>query len=305
MTEGPKAESIRHRLRNEAKKRGEDVQFYHQRYAMERFLYRLGKSPYRERFVLKGATLFAMWGGSKYRPTRDLDFTGYGSSETKDVLAAMRAICAEPDAVGELRFDAETLAAVPIREDSYYDGLRVTLVAWLGEQRIPLQIDIGFGNAIEPRAVDSEFPVLLGDPAPNIRAYPYQAVVAEKFHAMVVLGERNSRMKDFYDLYVLASQFEFDGAVLVRAVTATFERRNLKVTPALPAALTTRFYADAARGGQWRAYLSGKGLPGAPADFAAVGELLLAFLAPIWARLSVGDAVVWKWPAGGPWGRGG
>ena len=273
-----KAESIRQRLRNLLRERGEDVQFGLQRYATERFLYRLGASAHRERFVLKGAALFALWGGSLYRPTRDLDFTGYGSAEEESVLVALRDICLQPSATDELVFDPNTLSAEPIRDDSEYHGLRIRLAATLGTSRIPIQIDIGFGNAIEPSPQDSEYPTLLDDPAPSIRAYPPEAVVAEKLHAMVVLGERNSRYKDFYDLHVLAQQFRFDGERLARAIAATFERRLTQIDAALPTALTPRFFADEARAAQWRAYLTRNNLPGAPANLGDIGETLMGFL---------------------------
>jgi Nucleotidyl transferase AbiEii toxin, Type IV TA system len=186
------AESIRHRLRNLLRKRNEDMQFGLQRYAIERFLYRLGVSSHRDRFVLKGASLFALWGGSVYRPTRDLDFTGYGSADEADVLAALREICMLSPA-DELIFDPDTLNAEPIRDDSEYHGLRIRLAATLGTSRIPIQIDIGFGNAVEPSPQYADYPTLLDDPKPRIRTYPPEAVIAEKLHAMVVLGERPRR----------------------------------------------------------------------------------------------------------------
>lgn len=296
-----RAESIRHRLRNRLRARGEDVRFGLQRYAVERFLYRLGASPHRDRFVLKGAVLFAIWGGTAYRPTRDLDFTGYGSTEEADVLAAFRAICLHSGAADELVFDPNTLSAEAIRDDSEYHGLRIRLEATLGASRIPLRIDIGFGNAIEPQPQEVEYPTLLDHPPPRIRTYPPEAVVAEKLHAMVVLGERNSRDKDFYDLYVLARQFSFDGARLARAIAATFERRRTPIEATTPAALAPRFFAGGARAQQWRAYLTRSALPGVPADFAEVGEMLLTFLGPVWNALAASDAVASAWPPGGPW----
>ena len=296
-----KAESVRHRLRNRLRERGEDAQFGLQRYAVERFLYRLGASPYRDRFVLKGAALFALWGGAVYRPTRDLDLMGYGSPEETDVLAVMREICLDPAAADEIVFVPDTLSAEPIRDDSEYQGLRVRLDATLGASRIPVQIDIGFGNAIEPPPQDTEYPTLLDDPPPRIRTYPPEAVVAEKLHAMVVLGERNSRHKDFYDLYVIACQFPFDGKRLMRVFSATFKRRRTPIETALPAALTPRFYADEGHARQWRAYLSRNSLPGAPADFVAVGELLQAFLVPPWRALADDRPFFDTWPASGPW----
>lgn len=296
-----RAESIRQRLRNEVRRRGEDVQFALERYAMERLLFRLGESAHRERFVLKGAMLFALWGGALYRATRDLDFTGYGASDGDSVLEAFREICevAKPD--DELVFDAASFQAEPIRGQSEYVGLRIRLRAMLGRSRIPLQIDIGFGNAIQPPPEDVEFPTLLDDPPPRIRAYSQEAVVAEKMHAMVILGERNSRFKDFYDVFVLASRFPFRGSRLRSAIAATFDRRSTSITSALPVALTSSFFENRGRSEQWRAYLLGNALPGAPADFSVVGELTLRFLGPPWSALATDHAHAETWLAGGPW----
>jgi predicted nucleotidyltransferase component of viral defense system len=295
------AESIRHRLRNRFKESGEDISFGLHRYARERFLYRLGESPYRDRFILKGAALYAIWGSSTYRPTRDLDLTGYGSSEISDVIKVVRDLCAMPCEEDGLYFDRDSVSAEPIRDEVEYHGLRVRFRALLGESKIPMQVDIGFGNAVEPAPIEVEYPSLLDHPKPRIRAYPLEAVIAEKLHAMVVLGERSSRFKDFYDLYVFAQQFPFKGEDLSRAIAATFNRRGTTIDAALPAALTPRFYTYEARAEQWRAYLTRGSLPGAPADFTAVGELLQAFLVPLWRAL--GNRLEFSdfWPPSGPW----
>jgi len=295
------AESIRHRLRNRFKESGEDISFGLQRYASERFLYRLGESSHRDRFILKGAALYAIWGSSVYRPTRDLDFTGYGSSEISDIIDVFRDLCAMPDAGDGLSFDRDSVSAEPIHDEAEYHGLRVRFRASLGESKILMQVDIGFGNAVEPAPVEIRYITLLDHPAPRIRTYPLEAVIAEKLHAMVVLGERNSRFKDFYDLYVFARQFSFKGEALSRAIAATFNRRGTTIDDALPAALSPRFFSDDARAKQWRAYLSRNSLPGAPADFIAAGELLQAFLVPLWR--APGDSRKFSdfWPPLGPW----
>jgi hypothetical protein len=294
------AASIHRRLLNGARERLEDTQFIIQRYSAERFLYRLGQSPHREQFVLKGAMLFTLW-GSVYRPTRDLDFTGYCKNDLEAVLGRFREICAIAVEDDGMFFDAETLRAVPIREEMEYGGLRVLFGAKLDRSQIRMQIDVGFGNDIEPAAIEVLYPTLLGAPPPSIRAYPQEAVVAEKLHAMVVLGERNSRVKDFYDLHVLARQFAFEGERLTRAIAATFERRRTGIGT-VPAALTPRFFAEeGSRSVQWRAYLNRSGVTGAPADFAVLGALLLAFLGPPWNALAASRTFRDHWPAGGPW----
>ena len=294
------AESIRQRVRNELRARGENVEFGLQRYAVERFLYRLGRSSHRKSFVLKGATLFAIW-GTVYRPTRDIDLTGYGSSEVRDVIDAFREICNTPDEVESLVFDTEGITVDPIRDGTEYGGLRVRLRAWLGESDIPIQVDVGFGNAIVPEPEEIEFRTLLGDPPPRILAYPQEAIVAEKCHAMVILGERNSRFKDFYDIHALAGAFRFERSTLVTSVRATFDCRSTPVEDALPAALGTAFYANPGRAAQWRAYVSRNDLLEAPSDFVQVGERITTFLQPVWQDLRSDNTHAGDWPPGGPW----
>lgn len=295
-----RAESIRQRLRNELRSRGEDVTLGLSRYAVERFLYRLGRSSHRERFVLKGATLFAIW-GTAYRPTRDIDFTGYGSSEKADVIRDFREICNTPDDVDQLVFDVATITAEPIRDGSEYDGLRIRIRARLGDSDIPVQVDVGFGNAIVPGPEEKEYRTILGDPAPRILAYPPESVVAEKTHAMVILGQRNTRYKDFYDVYAMAGAFRFERNTLVRAVKATFDRRRTPMQAELPDALAAPFYSDESRAAQWRAYVTRNGLSDAPEDFGQVGDRIVGFLRPLWSDLGFGKAVEGNWQGGGPW----
>jgi hypothetical protein len=298
------AASVHERLLNGARERAEDFNLTLKRYAGERFLYRLGQSRHRDRYVLKGAALFAVWGGDLYRATRDLDFTGYGSSDAATVLEAFREICSHPVADDGLIFDTGSLAAEPIRDSSEYDGLRVTCTARLGRAPIALQVDLGFGDAIEPAARDVDYPTLLDAPAPRVRVYPREAVVAEKLHAMVTLGERNTRFKDFYDVHVLAGRFGFEGAPVARAIAATFDRRRTAIVAAFPACLTARFFADGSRADQWRAYLTRSGLRGAPADYAVVGQMLQAFLGPVWSALGANEAFLSARRPGGPWEAG-
>ena len=293
--------SVRARLRQRSRETNEDFQFLLQRYAAERFLHRLGESPHRERLVLKGAMLLALWGEAIYRPTRDLDFTGYGSSLEDDVRTVIREICAVPVVDDGIAFDGEAIRIEPTRDQDEYDGLRARFEATLEDAQIPIQVDVGFGNAIEPPPTDEHYPVLLDAPRPHIRAYPRESVVAEKLHAMVVFGERNSRYKDFYDVYALAQQFEFDGERLVRAISATFERRHTPFTQRLPVALTPRFYADTARAQGWAGYRNRNDLPGAPSDFDVVGDRIREFLVEPWETTARGVAFTGAWPAAGPW----
>ena len=295
--------SVRARLLNRSRESGEDFQFLLQRYAAERFLYRLGASPHRELYVLKGATLLALWSEAVYRPTRDLDFTGYGSPLPNDVRSTIRDICAVPVADDGIAFTNETIRIETIRDQDEYDSFRARFEATLDGARIPMQIDIGFGNAIEPPPTDEHYPVLLDAPRPRIRVYPREAVVAEKLHAMVVLGARNSRYKDFYDLHALVQHFDFDGERLSRAIGATFERRRLPITPNAPLALTPLFYADTGRAKEWAGYRNRNHLPGAPSDFGTVGDRLRTFFLEPWAAMARGAEFAGMWSAGGPWQR--
>ncbi|HEB89706.1 MAG TPA: nucleotidyl transferase AbiEii/AbiGii toxin family protein [Deltaproteobacteria bacterium] len=292
-----RGQSIQQRLRNSL---GPDLTLGMQRYAVERFLYRLGRSSLRERYVLEGATLFAIW-GTAYRPTRDIDFTGYGSSDPDDVIRDIREICDIPDPVDPLVFDTDTITAEPIRDGSEYDGLRVRIRARLGRSEILVQIDVGFGNAIVPAAEETEVRTILGDPSPQILAYPRESVVAEKLNAMVTLGERNSRYKDFYDLHAIANGFPFDKNTVVRAVRATFERRSTPITKSLAAPPTAPFFADGERQTQWRTYVTRNGRDGVPTDFQQVGDLLARFLRPVWEALGISGENAGDWPPGGPW----
>jgi len=303
MTKTPKniAASVRARLLRDALARGEDFNLTLQRYAAERFLYRLGQSPYRERFVLKGAMLFAIWGGAMYRPTRDLDLAGYGSHDELVLKNTIREICSIPCPSDGIEFPGDTLSSAPIRDDNEYGGIRVHIEARLEKARIQLQIDVGFGDAIVPAATDHVYPTLLDAPAPMIRAYPREVVVAEKLHAAVVLGTANSRMKDFYDLFVLALRFSFKGADLKDAINATFERRRTDLPNAMPAALTPTFYSEEAKAVQWRSYLGRNSLPTSPGDFNEVGKLIRAFLLPLWDAMSKDTAFEVNWQPGGPW----
>ena len=296
------AASVRTRLLNRSREKDEDFQFLLQRYAAERFLHRLGESEHRSRLVLKGAMLLAVWGESTYRPTRDIDFTGYGDSRQASVRSAIRGICSVPVADDGIIFDAESLSIEPFREHAQYSGVRARFWSRVGSARIQVRIDIGFGNAIQPPPTDARYPTLLeGSPQPWIRAYPPEAVVAEKLHAMVTLGEQNSRYKDFYDLYTIAKYISFAGERLARSIGTTFDRRHTAISPGLPLSLTPQFYAETARAEQWHAYLIRNSLPGAPNDFGLVGDVIQAFLVVPWRQLAQGSGLSGMWTDGGPW----
>jgi hypothetical protein len=248
------AASFRARLLNLARERKEDFQFVLSRWMIERFLYRLSVSPHKDSFVLKGAMLFAAWTGKVYRPTKDLDLLGYGSPDIGRLITAFREVCTTDVADG-LLFEPSRIEGKKIKEDAEYEGVRVRIPAALDGARQLLQIDVGFGDAVEPPPTELTFPVLLPADAPHIRAYPPETVVAEKLRAMVQLGIANSRMKDFYDLCTIAEFLSFDLPALTRSVRLTFERRRTPMPTDPPFAFTPEFLDDANKRAQWQAFV--------------------------------------------------
>lgn len=258
------AQSVQARLVRHAKDIGVDPNLVLTRYVMERFLYRLSRSPHAERFVLKGALLLLVWLGETLRPTRDADLLGFGELSDDVIASIFREVCAldvEPDAVV---FLPDTIELQAIREEDAYGGRRVALQARLGPARINLQVDIGIGDAVTPAPQWLEYPSLLDLPRPRLRAYPRETVVAEKLHAMVVLGLRNSRMKDYFDVHALLREDAMDCADLSHAIASTFERRRTLLPDGLPIGLDDAFAEDVGRRTQWRAFLEKNRLHGPP-----------------------------------------
>jgi predicted nucleotidyltransferase component of viral defense system len=295
------AASVRQRLLNLSRTTGEDFQLLITRYAIERLLYRLGESEYATRFVLKGAMLFALWTGEMHRPTRDLDLLGSGDGSEGELTKVFRSLCSAAIADDGLAFSADTVSVEPIRENQDYGGQRVTLIVQLGSARVDLQIDVGFGDAITPRAESVEYPTLLGMAPPRLRAYPRETVIAEKLEAMVKLGLTNSRMKDFYDLTIMGRTFPFTGPVLRDAIAATFKRRGTEFPATLPVALTEAFAKDEAKRRQWQAFRKRSGVAEKVGGLEDVVAELAAFLSPPLAAAAVGREFPLSWEAGGPW----
>ena len=291
--------SVRQRLLNLATERKEDFGLVLTRYGLERLLYRLSVSPHRDSFVLKGALLLQLWTAEIYRPTRDLDLLGRGASEagSRKVFAE---VCSQEVEDDGLTFLVDTIRVERIRDDEEYEGVRVLVEARLGTARIPLQIDVGFGDANVPAAEELEYPTLLEFPAPRLHAYPRETVVAEKFEAIVKLGMANSRMKDFYDLWVLAERFEFESAPLAAAVEATFERRGTALPASRPLAFTSDFYELPAKQTQWKAFLRKSGLK-ADSSLREIIEIVEAFVMPIVNDIRKKNSEARLWKPGGPW----
>lgn len=277
--------SVRARLLQLAKASGQSFDLVLTRFALERLLFRLSQSPHADRFVLKGAMLMMSWFEDPHRGTRDLDLLGFGDPEPEAMLATFREILAL-DADDGVEFDANVLRIDRIREELEYGGLRLRTTASISGARISLTIDIGFGDAMEPGAEMLDYPSMLAFPAPRLRAYARETVIAEKFQAMVALGRANSRMKDFYDIWVLSKSFDFAGDRLARAIAATFARRETAIPVDLPDALTSAFANDEQKQRQWNVFV--RDVSADPGSLGDVVGNLAEFLMPhaIQARAS-------------------
>lgn len=273
------AASVRARLLNLAKAQGVDFNQMLVRYALERLLYRLSRSLHAHRFLLKGALLFTLWYDLPHRATRDVDLLGFGSSDLTSLKQSFRDIAGVAAEDG-LVFEPGSVVAEEIRKDARYDGARVHISASLARARCKTQIDVGFGDAVTPGPVHVRFPVLLADmPAPRLRTYPVQTVIAEKLHAITVLGMTNSRLKDYFDLAVLIDREALDCEGLARAVQATFERRGTALPSEVPIGLTDAFGLDRASQTRWQAFAKKNGFT--PEPLITVVSRLRKALAPV------------------------
>ena len=249
-----RAASIRQRLLNRARQEQETFDAVLNRFGRERLLYRIGISEYRDRFLLKGAMLFALWYDMPHRPTRDMDLLGFGPGELFVLERVFREITQQQVDDG-LAF-SETVTAAEIRKEASYAGARVTVLATLEQARIPLQVDIGFGDPVTPAAEQIDYPVLLDDLSPpRLGAYPVYTVIAEKLQAIASLGMVNSRLKDYFDLQVLLVREELDQQVLAEAVRRTFAVRSTPIPQQVPLGLSSEFGEDPDKQAQWRAFL--------------------------------------------------
>jgi Nucleotidyl transferase AbiEii toxin, Type IV TA system len=271
------------------------------RFALERFLYRLSRSPHADRFVLKGALLMLVWLGETIRPTRDADLLGNGEITEQSLRRIFEEVCevhVEPDGLECL---PASIRVAPIRPEDAYGGFRVTLQARLGKARLRLQLDVGIGDAVSPAPTWLDYPTLLGLPRPRLRAYRPETAIAEKLHAMVVLGAANSRMRDFFDVHALAERERFEGEILVDSLRSTFDRRRTPIPDSPPLALTSAFAAMHEKQTQWHGFLRKSGGLAAPAELGAVVDRIAAFLGPVLAAARGEASFRFSWPPGGPW----
>jgi predicted nucleotidyltransferase component of viral defense system len=295
------AQSVRDRLLKLSRTRGEEFNFVLLRYGLERLLYRLTKSHYANQFVLKGAMMFTVWSKHPHRATKDLDLLGFGSPDLDRLAGVFRMICMTEVEDDGISLAPETVRAERIKEDAEYEGVRITLAARLGTAKLSLQADVGFGDSVTPEPEMIDFPTLLPGPAPRVRAYPREAVVAEKLHAMINLGMTNSRMKDFFDLWFLCQTFSFDGRLLRKAIETTFEHRSTRLPDEPPIALTDAFAEDATKRAQWKAFLSRSRVADATIGLHDVINVIARFLLPEVQRAAGGSTDATRWKPGGPW----
>jgi len=295
------AASVKQRLLNLARNTGEEFNLVLIRYGIERFLYRLSQSEHANTFVLKGAMLFHLFAEAPHRPTRDVDLLGRGEPDVDRMRNIFASVCDVDVADDGLLFDANSVRAERIRDDAEYEGIRLQVLGHLQRARIPLQIDIGFGDAITPTPKKRDVPCLLNYPAPRLRIYPWETVVAEKYQALVELGMTNSRMKDFFDLDYMANSFEFDGLTLSKAIASTFNRRNTELPDATPTALTVKFTEDETVQSRWSAFLRRSRLKEDHVRLQHIAEAIWRFLQPVNSSLRSGARFDKTWQPQGPW----
>lgn len=292
--------SVRQRLLNQSRAQGRPFQEVLQYFAMERFLYRLAKSPFADRFVLKGALLLTAWRAPLSRPTMDIDLAGRINNQLDHIADLVGAVCevvGEPDGV---EFNRAPIEAKRIKEDADYEGVRVRFHATLARARIPMQIDIGFGDVIVPGPTEVEYPTMLDFPAPVLQAYPRETVIAEKLEALTKLELLNSRMKDYYDLALLSRMYSFEGENLIAAIVATFGHRGTSIEGE-PIGLTDAFYADPTRAIQWRAFVRRSRFTQELGDLEKLVAEVRRFAFPVLAAAIGERPFMARWQAGGPW----
>jgi hypothetical protein len=291
--------SIRDRLLNKARAEKLDFNLLLTRYALERMLYRLSISEQRDQFLLKGALLFDLWFDVPHRPTHDADFLGFGSAEIPHLEDVFRSIC-RIEVEDGIVFQPDSVKAAEIRKEANYAGVRLTLMGLLDTARCPIQVDVGFGDAVVPGPEEARYPIILpGMPEPRLRVYPRYTVVAEKLEALTSLGMLNSRMKDFFDLWILAKHTDFDGSLLTQAVAATFERRRTVFPEGAPIGLSDEFINDAQKEKQWMAFLRKSALD--PMPLATVINDLRIFLLPVLASASANSRLDLLWKTAEGW----
>lgn len=292
--------SVHHRLLNKARESSRPFNELFQYFSMERFIYRLSKTSHAQKFILKGALMFTAWNVQATRTTKDIDFLGKLENNVETMTAVMKDACnqsVEPDGMS---FDPDSVNSNPIIEDAVYKGIRVFIRGNLGKSRVMVHLDVGFGDMVFPSELDVKYPTILNFPAPALKGYTPESMIAEKFQAMIKLGELNSRMKDFYDIWLLSKQFDFNGHILSEAIRKTFKIRKTEI-PYHPSIFNTSFSHDQTRETQWRAFLRKTVSADMPHSFYEVMKELKSFLSPLSSALAGQKSFQKKWKAPGPW----
>ena len=295
------AASVRQRLLNLARARKEDFGLVLTKYGLERLLYRIAQSKHRDLFVLKGALLFELWTEQRYRPTRDADFLARGENSPARFAAIFKEICDAEVADDGLRFDSATVTAERITEDADYEGIRIKFLGFLENARIPIQVDLGFGDAITPAPVEAEIPTLLDLPAPKLLTYPKESVIAEKFEATVSLGLGNSRMKDLHDIRSLSRGFSFAGRPLSQAIAKTFKTRGTELPAGRALAFTPEFFDDEDKKKQWAAFCNKNRTYIPEISLETVCREIEVFLMPVLDALQKDEEWQLTWTLEGAW----
>ena len=275
------ARSVQVRLARHARELGVDPNLVLTRYAVERFLYRLSRSEHAERFVLKGALLMLVWLGEGLRPTSDADLLGTGNLSQQTLERILKEVVSQPVEADAVEFDLDSVDVEPIRAEDDYGGWRATVRARIGAARLSVQVDVGIGDAVTPAPQWLDYPGLLDLPSPRLRIYPRETVIAEKLHAIVLFGTRNSRMKDYFDLFALAREGKVDTATLGGAITATFERRATEIPEGVPPGLQDDFARDPSTAVQWRAFLDRSRIVGPSQFIEVVTEIRSLVMEPV------------------------
>ncbi len=296
------AKSVHQRLLNIAKEKKRPFNELLQYYCMERFLYRLSKSTYADRFILKGALMFLVWdlSGQSTRPTRDIDFLGKVDNNIDNIRSIIREICEIPVKPDGVLFDSSSISLTRITEDAEYEGVRTRLDGFMGNAHVIIQVDIGFGDIVVPEAKKIEYPVILNFPIPVFNGYSIESTISEKLQAMVKLGVMNSRMKDFYDIRQLSKIFSFDGITLSRAIKSTFLNRSTDVSDD-PVIFNEKFREDSQKAAQWKAFIFKTFGQKEHLSFRQVIDDIEIFISPVLRSIHQGAAFEYTWLPGGPW----
>ena len=299
------AASVHQRLLNKAKESSRPFNEILQHFAIERFIYRLSKSPHADRFILKGALMFPVWAGSMSRPTMDIDLLGNIENSTDLIVTVFKDVCETEVQNDGIVFHKDTVTATRITEDADYKGVRVLLRGNLSIVQLFIQIDIGFGDVIIPKPYRVKYPVLLNFPPPELDGYTMESTVAEKFQAMVKLDLFNSRMKDFYDIWFFSRRFDFKGETLIEAIEKTFEKTfEKRKTPLIsePSIFNPMFMKDDTKQAQWQGFIKKTKLTDASISFEDVAVGIKIFLRPVVVSMINQQIFRLFWTAPGPWG---